>query len=57
LLGQNGVHQLRGADDSVDRTGLNTQGATDTKLFINDSNLQWLMRAATGIEPKNWLLQ
>jgi hypothetical protein len=36
---------------------LNTQGATDTKLFINDRNLQWLMRAATGIELKNWLLQ
>jgi hypothetical protein len=46
LLGQNSVHQLRGADNGIDRTRLNTQGATDTKLFVNDGNLQWLMRAA-----------
>jgi hypothetical protein len=51
------VHQFGGADNGIDRTGLNTQCATNAKLFVNDRNLQRLMHAATDIEFNNWLLQ
>jgi hypothetical protein len=36
---------------------LNTEGATDTKLFVNHGNLQRLMRTAASVERDERLLE
>jgi hypothetical protein len=51
------MHQLRGTDNGIHRTGLNAKGATDTKLFVNHSNLQRLRFATTVVEGDERLIE
>jgi hypothetical protein len=43
------VHQFGGTNNGINGAGLNTERATDAKLFINDRNLKCLMRAAIRV--------
>ena len=38
LVGNDGVHRLGGADDGVDRTGLDALGAADALIFMNEGD-------------------
>lgn len=56
FVGDDGVHQLCGADDGIDRAGLNAFGATDAFGFANEGNLG---RCASSlwVRRKQWHFQ
>jgi hypothetical protein len=39
-IGQHGMHAFVGANDGIDRAGLNAKGAAYTVLFVDDGNPQ-----------------
>jgi hypothetical protein len=51
------MHQLRGAHNRVYRAGLNTKRAANTKLLINQGNVQRTKSPTTLIWLKKRLLQ
>src|SRR5450830_31911 len=54
---QDRMHLLGGADDGIDRTSLDTQGATDARCFIDDRAGTAAFDAIDGIERQQGLAQ
>jgi hypothetical protein len=51
------MHLLGCADNCVDRTGLNTQRATDTRAFVDHRNRPLTFNAVHGINWNNGLAE
>lgn len=56
FAGNDRVHQLGGADDGIDRAGLDALGATDAFGFANTGDLG-RCAAAQRVRRKQWLLE
>jgi hypothetical protein len=53
LIGQYCVHELKAADNRVDRAGLDAEGAADTAGFINPGQLPRTLLAVGGVERQH----
>jgi len=51
------MHRFAGPDDGINRTGLNTQRATDAPRFVNDGNSKCPLLTTLGVERQHGPIQ